>query len=98
MSKEKKSHTHTNLVCSPMTSVTQTVRFDTSLCKTDELQKSYEKVCNGSDKCVTNMKKFCMNEIQTNQEFNLQANLLNCTIQCGDDKTCRQRCSSTITH
>ena len=70
----------------------QTARFDPAMCHTPQLQSAYQKACRGSETCVKNMQTFCTNEIHTNKEFNVQVDLLNCHIQCQDDKACRKQC------
>lgn len=72
------------------------VRFDTSMCQTPEVMSTYKTACQGSQTCVASMQSFCKTQIQTNKEFNLQTDLLNCTIQCGRDKTCKQQCSTKV--
>ena len=71
-------------------------RFDIAMCRTPEVLSTYKVACQESEACMTSLQSFCASQIQTNKEFNLQTDLLKCTIQCGPDKSCKKQCSTKI--
>ena len=79
-----------------MNNSNQTHRFDPSMCTSPQLMTTYQKACNGSETCANNLQTFCKTQIQTNKEFNLQNDLLTCTIQCGKDDSCKKECVTKL--
>ena len=74
----------------------QTQRFDQSVCTKPETLQIHQKACQNSSnalKCVDEMQRFCNTQIHTNQEFNLQKDVLSCVSHCGVDKKCVSRCA-----
>ena len=77
-----------------MSKLPQTSRFDPSMCSDPKMVESFSQVCNGADACKQNLQQFCQTQIHTAKEFNTQTAVLNCTLQCGQDKKCRQQCGN----
>jgi hypothetical protein len=79
-----------------MSSLSQTQCFDSSICSTPETRQMHNKACQNSqnsEKCLQGMQQFCQTQIHTNQEFQLQKDVLSCVSQCGIDKKCILQCA-----
>jgi hypothetical protein len=77
-----------------------TPKFNSEKCFDSSVTKMYQKACENSKhpiKCTENLSSYCKNHIQTEKDFKIQTNLLNCYNQhCSGqpDEECMNYCSS----